>query len=739
MPNFAVGTTFTGKDKLTRKILGFGKAMDKFGGKSTRAFRAASRAGGNFGSVVKGILTAGLIQRGLSLISMGVRTAATDFIEFDDSIVAATARFKDLPVGSAKAAAAMEQLRKKARAVGATTQFTAAEMAKGLDFFARAGFKSGEAMGVLKNQADLATVSGLEFARVADISSDLLGSFGNASLTSAKKIAALKTMNNQLAIATNRANVTLEDMFETLKEVAPIATKVRISQKELIASTAALGGAGIKGTKAGTAFKNILTRLAAPTSEVNDALGQLSLTTKDFVNKKGDMKSITDIFTLIGKKAKGISSVKQAGIFKGIFGLRAIAGSLNVVENLGKVKDIMQAMKDEKAMEKIATVMRTSLGAQIKIIKSGLTELAFKFFSAFQKDGSAALKNFSNILRNIDPTAFINDMKKAFKILKPALIGFANAFADFAGNIFPDTNKEASKLGGVLLGMAKALELALKFSTVLLKILTPFAPLLPIIVGGFIAYNLALKAIAIGTVIKSFIALIATLITVASTQGIATVAQWALNAAMTANPVGAVVAGLAVLVGVTVVVIKNWKAISAILKIGWVQFNNFRELLMLLIGPFMFWGVLISEIIRNWRLLITTFQEKGFLAGIIQIGRVIGSAILRPIEQLLFLLAKIPGVGNKIKGLAEGLRRFRQKTVLGIEPKALPGSEEKRETPGKGRTAPNQSQLDSQKSLIDFSGALNVTGAPSGSTLTGKTQGAKPIELNLLGNNELAR
>ena len=55
MPNFAVGTTFVGKDQLTRKILGFGKAMDKFGGKSTKAFRAASRAGSaGYGRAVAG-------------------------------------------------------------------------------------------------------------------------------------------------------------------------------------------------------------------------------------------------------------------------------------------------------------------------------------------------------------------------------------------------------------------------------------------------------------------------------------------------------------------------------------------------------------------------------------------------------------------------------------------------------------------------------------------------------------
>lgn len=55
---------------------------------------------------------------------------------------------------------------------------------------------------------------------------------------------------------------------------------------------------------------------------------------------------------------------------------------------------------------------------------------------------------------------------------------------------------------------------------------------------------------------------------------VATIAQWAFNAALSANPIGLVVVGIGALIAVGVLLYKNWNAITAALSNAWNWFTN---------------------------------------------------------------------------------------------------------------------------------------------------------------------
>jgi hypothetical protein len=67
---------------------------------------------------------------------------------------------------------------------------------------------------------------------------------------------------------------------------------------------------------------------------------------------------------------------------------------------------------------------------------------------------------------------------------------------------------------------------------------------------------------------------------------------------------------------------------------------------------------LIESFRRNWELVKASFAEGGFLKGLLTIGKVILDAILQPVQQLLTLLGKIPGLNIANTGAAsiENLR-----------------------------------------------------------------------------------
>ena len=256
-------------------------------------------------------------------------------------------------------------------------------------------------MGVLADTVDLATVAESDFNRTADISSDLLGALGKNVQDSATKIQNLKDINRALGITANAANVDLEDMFETLKVAAPIATAAGEGMHELFAITAALGGAGIKGSLAATALKNSYIRLAAPTDAVTAALEELGLKQADFIDAQGDMKSMVDIMGMLGKATKGLGGQAQLEVFSEIFGLRAVAGATNLSKSLAEVQNIMQRLEGETALKDLADEIRKGLGNQILILKSGLLELGLQFIEAFDKDGRGALQGLIEVVQNL--------------------------------------------------------------------------------------------------------------------------------------------------------------------------------------------------------------------------------------------------------------------------------------------------------------------------------------------------
>ena len=427
----AVTTVFKSKDNTSKSFNTMSKNAKKFGETSSRAFNKASKSASNFGTITKGILTAGAVQKGLGAMTAGLSAASAEFVSFDDSITAAAARFKDVAAGTEQAAKVMQQLRKAARDAGKQTQFSAAAAAQGLDFFARAGFKSNEAMSVLTNQIDLATAVGEDFARVADISSDLLGALGLNADNSAKKIANLKRMNNFLAVATNSANVTMEDLFETLKIAGPIATAAGESTQKVIAMAAALGSAGIKGSMGATALKNAYIRLLDTTPKVEKALAGVGLSAASFIDQSGKMKSMTKIMETLGKSTKDLGKAEQLKFFSVIFGKQAVAGATNLSKSLSGVDKILKSMEDKDAMKKIADQMRTSLGPRLDILKSGLIELSFKVFTAFEKQGKTALDTITKAVQNFDVQPIIDGIQTAINVIKT----ITSILAPFTGAI----------------------------------------------------------------------------------------------------------------------------------------------------------------------------------------------------------------------------------------------------------------------------------------------------------------
>lgn len=514
MADFSVFTSFRAKDKISKSFRDMDRGAARFGRTASRSFRDATASASRFRDVTKGILAAGAVSRSLNLLGRGLRSVTEQFIDFDKATIGAAARFKDIGPDAVDFERQLKKIRDRAREAGATTEFTAAQSAEALNFLAKAGFTSAEAIGSLDSMINLATATGEDFATVADFSSDLLGAFGLNVDDTAQKIKNLARLNDVLVKAANTANVTVEDLFETMKIAAPIGTALGQSLESVTAVTAFLGGVGIKGSQSATALKNAFLKLAAPSSAASKMLKGLGVEVAD---NQGNMRQLNEIIGDLAPKLNKMGNVKAAKILNEIFGKRAIAGAINIGEGTEAIRLFEKSLLNAGGTaDATADRLRKALGNRLLALASAASELGFKLLAAFEVQGESAIDALTNAIRKFDP--------------EPLIFGI-----------------------GVAVDIFKTLWAILK----------PFMPFMPWFIGAWIAFGVTMKILAIAQMAAAFLQFWNAIRLVSGSIGI-------LNAVMAANPVGAIILGVIALITLLILVVKHWDTIKA-------GFNAFVE------------------------------------------------------------------------------------------------------------------------------------------------------------------
>ena len=182
----------------------------------------------------------------------------------------------------------MDLLTKQAQELGATTQFTMTQAGEAMGFLGMAGWKTQQIYNAMPNMLDLATASGSDLARTADIVSDNMTAMG---LEAGKFIRTGKNLDRQVeasahfmdvyAYAMSNSNVNLESLGETMKYAAPIANAYGATLEDTAAMTMIMGNAGIKGSMAGTAMRMGLLRLSGPPKKATKEMEALGISMSD--------------------------------------------------------------------------------------------------------------------------------------------------------------------------------------------------------------------------------------------------------------------------------------------------------------------------------------------------------------------------------------------------------------------------------------------------------------------------
>lgn len=304
----------------------------------------------------------------------------------------------------------LEVLRDKAREMGATTKFSAADAADAMNYMAMAGWKADDMLNGIEGIMALAAASGEDLATTSDIVTDALTAFGYTAADAGH-------FADVLAAASSNANTNVSMLGESFKYVAPVAGSLGYSAEDVAVALGLMANSGIKAGTAGAALRTILSNMANPSEKMANAMNVLGVSLddgqgnmkslmevmQDFRSGFGDVQIPMDEFTegvarldaqlesgeISEKKynkemellvtraygAEGANKAMYASMLAGQRGMSALLAIVNTSdEDFEKLTESIY--NSDGAAQEMADIMQDNLAGQLEILKSQLQELA---------------------------------------------------------------------------------------------------------------------------------------------------------------------------------------------------------------------------------------------------------------------------------------------------------------------------------------------------------------------------
>lgn len=359
-----------------------------------------------------------------------------------------------------------DALRNKAIELGASTAFSANEVAAAMTEMAKAGWNSQQIIDGMGGVLDAAAASGEGLASVSTIVADAITGFGLEAKESSR-------VADLLTKAANSGTIGIADLGETFKYISPVANSMGLSIEDVTTAVAAMSMAGIKGSQAGTSLRGMLTRMVKPTDAVAVAMDELGIV---LTNQDGSFKSLDTIVGEMRGSFGGLTDEQKtyyAAVLAGQEGMSGLLSLLNLTEE--EYNAIALSMDNAKGVaQETAAVMQDNLASKVEQLGGSLESLAIKLadhliphvqnfviwltslvdkFTALDSETQKTILKFAGFLAAIGPvTAVVGKVTTGVGGLITAFGKLSGGFKAVAAGGKAGTGVLA-KLGGAMAGI----------------------------------------------------------------------------------------------------------------------------------------------------------------------------------------------------------------------------------------------------------------------------------------------
>ena len=373
--------TFGAKSAATMKA--FSASMVKAGA-SVKAFSA------QLGSISSG-LTGIASQAGILAVTLGAMFApvimqGANFERSMSSVKAVVQELRTEIDGSMDTAnGKFAALSAEAQRLGATTRFSASQVAEAMKFLGQAGFTADQILQGTAATLDLAAAGALDLGTASDIASDIMTAFG----LQAQDISRVADV---LAATASNSNTNIQMLGEAFKFAAPLASTLGLTLEEVSASIGVLAKSGLKASTAGTNLSQMFAQLVKGGERNEKILAKYGLTVEEvnpgIVGMREAIRqleeaniSASDSLTLFGQRAARAAMVLQQ----------------NGVEGFDQMAEATENAKGEAA-DMAATMQDNVAGAFVQL-KSAIEGINISIFTEIKKSLRSVIDTMTRYVR----------------------------------------------------------------------------------------------------------------------------------------------------------------------------------------------------------------------------------------------------------------------------------------------------------------------------------------------------
>lgn len=287
---------------------------------------------------------------------------------------------------TASTGAEFDMLKAKAKELGASTMFSASDVAQGMKELGKSGFNAEQIDASIASNLNLAAAGELDLATSSKILSDALTMFKVPMQDYAKES---EHFADVMAKSANSSNTSVELIGETMKYAGAVAGSMGYSFNDAAIATTLMAKVGLNGSMAGTALRSTFTRLVSPPKDAAAALETLGVSA---VNADGTLKPFRETLGELRTAFSKLSESDKATFAKDIAGLEAMSGFLAMVD------------ADEKTYQETVSAIDNAQGAALQTAKEKTDNLAgaiTTFQSAFEGLQIAVGDAFEEPLKNL--------------------------------------------------------------------------------------------------------------------------------------------------------------------------------------------------------------------------------------------------------------------------------------------------------------------------------------------------
>lgn len=346
-------------DELGTRISGLGQRMMTAGG------------------IMTATITTPIVRAGKTLLDL-----STDF-------ESTMAKVRSVTLGATETQ--MDQLAEAAINLSESSKYSATEAADALYYMGLAGWDAAEMMSALPNVLNLAAAGDMDLARASDIVTDYVTAFGLTADESTHLVDVLaQTMAN--------SNTDVDQLGQAFSYVAPVAGALGYTVDDVSHALGIMANNGIKGSKAGTALRMLMSRLAKPTGEVQRAIDQLGLSLTD---ADGNMYSFHEVLGQI-RSAFGNLQIPTEQFTSSLADLDEALenGELTEDDYTAALEELMETAYGAAGAEKAklaATIAGTrAMSGMLAIINA--TEEDYNGLYETISDATGATKEIANVM-----------------------------------------------------------------------------------------------------------------------------------------------------------------------------------------------------------------------------------------------------------------------------------------------------------------------------------------------------